>query len=60
MLWMSLVALVEMYRLFVLSVRTNYGKQPLAFRGTVIWNSLPKALYSAKTVDELKKLYCVM
>jgi len=32
----------NLYRLFV---PTNYGKQSLAFRGTAIWNSLPKALY---------------
>ena len=39
-------------RLFAPSVRTNYGKQSLAFRGTATWNSLPKALYGAKTVNE--------
>ena len=49
----------SVHRLFAPSVRTNYGKQSLAFRGTATWNSLPKALYGAKTVNEFKKLYCV-
>ena len=39
------------HRLFVPRVRTNYGKRSLAYRGTAIWNRLPPALYSAKTVS---------
>jgi len=48
------------HRLFVPRVRTNYGKRSLAYRGTVIWNRLPPALYSAKTVSAFKKLYCML
>ena len=50
----------NLHRLFVPSVRTNYGKQSLAYRGTAIWNRLPKALYSAKTVNGFKTLFCTM
>ena len=38
------------YRLFVLEVKTDYGKRSWAYRGTTIWNRLSPALYSAKTV----------
>ena len=38
-----------------------YGKWSLAYRGTTIWNRLPPALYSAKTVIVLKiVLYVVI
>ena len=37
-------------RLFAPRIRTNYGKQSLAYRGTGIWNKLPSTLYSAKSV----------
>ena len=40
----------NVHRLYVPSVRTNFGKWSLAFRGTAIWNRLPPALYGAKTV----------
>ena len=50
----------NLHRLFVPSVRTNYRKQSLAYRGTAIWNRLPKALYSAKTVNGFKTLFCTM
>ena len=46
----------NLHRLFVPSVRTNYGKQSLAYRGTAIWNRLPKAQYSAKTVNGFKNI----
>ena len=48
------------HRLFVPRVRTNFGKRSLAYRGTAIWNRLPPALYSAKTVSAFKKLYCML
>jgi len=48
------------HRLFVPRVKTNYGKRSLAYGGTVIWNRLPPALYSAKTVSAFKKLYCML
>ena len=46
------------HRLFVPRVRTNYGKWSLAYRATTIWNRLPPAVYSARTVTAFKKLYC--
>ena len=50
----------NIHGLYVPSVRTNFGKLSLAYRGTAIWNRLPPALYSAKTVSEFKKLYCML
>ena len=50
----------NVHRLYVPSVRTNFGKRSLAYRGTAIWNRLPPALYGAKTVSEFKKLYCML
>ena len=32
----------------------------LAYRGAAIWNRLPSALYSAKSVPIFKKLYCML
>ena len=50
----------NVHRLYVPSVRTNFGKRLLVYRGTAIWNRLPPALYGAKTVSEFKKLYCML
>ena len=50
----------NVHRLFVPSAKTSCGKQSLAFGGTAIWNSLHKALYSAKTADKFKNLYHAM
>ena len=35
----------NVHRLFVPRVKTNYGKQSLAYRDTVIWNQLSSAIY---------------
>ena len=47
-------------RLIVPRVSTNCIKQSLAYRGTAIWNRLPPALYSAKSVTIFKKLCCML
>ena len=49
---MSLVTLVEIYVDCLFLV----WELIMAFRGTAIWNSLPKTLYGAKSVDEFKKI----
>ena len=48
----------NVHRLFFPRVKTNYDKQSLTYRGTVIWNRLSSLLYGAKTLKEFKALYC--
>ena len=43
------------YHLFVPSVRTNYGKSSLRFRGTSMWNSLHLSLYNSESVAQFKR-----
>jgi len=42
-------------RLFIPRVKTNYGKQSLAYRGAIIWNRLSSAIHGLK---EFRTLYC--
>ena len=61
MLWMLLVALVEIYTDYLFQVLELIMENSLwrTWR-TAIWNRLPKALYSAKTVNGFKTLFCTM
>jgi len=44
-------------RLFISQVNTNFGKNGFFYRGTVIWNSLPSALYRMKGLLNFKPTY---
>jgi len=50
----------NVHRLFILRVKTNYGKRSLAYMGAVIWNRLSSAIHSAKTLKEFRTLYCML
>ena len=45
------------HRLFVPQLRTNYGKRSLYYRGTILWNALPAALYHASTLFQFRSSY---
>ena len=47
-------------RLFVPSIRLNYGKRSLYYRGTVVWNSLPATLTEAESLHDLKLKFLAM
>jgi len=47
----------DQHGLSVSRVRINYGKQSLAYRGTIIWYRLLLALYSAETAFKKIVLY---
>jgi len=47
----------NLHRLFVPRVRTNYGKRSLYYRGTVLWNALPAALYGKPTITQFRSSY---
>ena len=44
-------------RLYVPQVRTNYGRQSLYFRGSILWNNLSPSLYSAGSLADFKRSY---
>ena len=44
-------------RLYVLQVQTNYGRQSLYFRGTILWNNLSPWLYSAGSLADFRRSY---
>lgn len=45
------------YRVFVPSVRTNYGRNSFYFKTTSIWNSLQPALYTCNSLKLFKSMY---
>ena len=45
------------HRLFVPQLRTNYGKRSLYYRGTILWNALPAALYHVSTLFQFRSSY---
>ena len=45
------------HRLFVLRVRTTYGKNSLFYIGMQVWNSLHASFYTAATLGQFKHLY---
>ena len=42
-------------RLCVSQVQTNYGRQSLSFRGTMLWNNLSSLLYSAGSITQFRR-----
>ena len=52
----------NVHRLFIPRVKTNYGKQSLAYRGAVIWYrlSIASASHGAKTLKVFRTLYCML
>lgn len=50
----------NIHRLFIPSVRTNYGKNSFYFRAAMTWNSLNTNLYTAPNLDTFKALYAAL
>ena len=44
-------------RLYVPSIRTNYGRGSLWYRGTIIWNNLSVHVTAAQSLAKFKTLY---
>ena len=44
-------------RLYVPSIRTNYGRGSLWYRGTTIWNNLRTHVTAAPSLAKFKTLY---
>ena len=47
----------NVHRFFVPQIHTNYGKRSLRYRGSLPWNTLSTALYSAATFTQFKNIY---
>ena len=48
----------NLYRLFISSVRTNYGRNNFYFKAAMAWNNLNNnALYNAPSLHNFKLLY---
>ena len=48
---------IPLNRLYVPQVQTNYGRQSLHFRVTILWNNLSPSLYSASSLADFRRSY---
>ena len=44
-------------RLYIPSIKTNYGKFSFYYRGATVWNRLPSDLYNCSSLQSFKSLY---
>ena len=50
----------NVYRLYIHSVRTNYGKNSFYFRAAMMWNNLNTKLYTVSSLHIFKHLYATI